>query len=81
MGNGSGVYGLNSKIFTNSYSNLSRMQFESQRPLGNSFAGSSIPQYKSTIYRSLANNGSGAASDSRVLRYNNSVGIPKISFH
>ena len=81
MGNGSGVYGLNSRIFTNSYSNLSRMQFESQRPLGNSFAGSSVPQYKSTIYRSLANNGAGSGSDSRVLRYNNSIGASKISFH
>jgi hypothetical protein len=71
---------LNSRIYTNSYAGMSIKQFYIQRPQGNYFSGTSVPQYKSTTYYSLANNGAGAASGSRVQRFSNNNNIPKPQF-
>jgi hypothetical protein len=77
MGNGSGVYGLNSRIYTNSYAFQSyRTSFP--KPIGNSFAGFSKPMYSSQTYHTLANNG--PAADARVARFNRSQGTPSFSF-
>ena len=78
MGNGSGVYGLNSRIYTNSYA------YQSQRtsypkPIGYSFAGFSKPMYSSQTYHTLANNG--PVADARVARFNRSQGIYNIGFN
>ena len=67
MGNGSGPSGLNSRIYTNSWSYQAQRQFYSQykQDIGNAFAGLSIPQYNSTMYYTLSNNGPGAGARSR----------------
>lgn len=64
MGNGSGPSGLNSRIYTNSWSYQVQRQFadENASSRGNSFYGLSIPQYQSTMYYTLSNNGPGAGS-------------------
>jgi hypothetical protein len=77
MGNGSGVGGLNSRIYTNSYA------YQSQRtsypkPIGYSFAGFSKPMYSYQTYHTLANNGPAIAS--RALRVDRAQGRPPIGF-
>lgn len=59
MGNGSGPGGLNSRVYTNSYSyESSRMVFPFRN--GGSFAGLTKPQYSYITYHSLAYQGAGA---------------------
>jgi hypothetical protein len=71
MGTGSGTNGLNSRIFTNSYSYQSQREWYNQsiQNKGNSFYGLSIPQYQSTVYYTLSNNGPGAGA--RCRRFGN----------
>ena len=64
MGNGSGTNGLNSRIYTNSWSYQAQREFYSLNQ-GPAFGGLSIPQYNSTIYYTLSNNGPGAGARSR----------------
>jgi hypothetical protein len=60
MGNGSGPYGLNSRVFTNSYSmQVSRMAAPFR---GNSFGGLSAAQYSNLTYSNLAALGAGAGN-------------------
>ena len=60
MGNGSGPYGLNSRVFTNSYSfQAGRMAAPFK---GNSFGGLSAPQYSCLTYSNLAYLGAGAGN-------------------
>ena len=82
MGNGSGPSGLNSRIYTNSWSYQAQRQFYPQYATqqGNSFYGLSIPQYESTIYYNLSNNGPGAGARTRrfgnpTLDYNVRFGL------
>ena len=67
MGNGSGPPGLNSRIYTNSWGYQAQRQFYDQsiNQQGNSFYGLSIPQYQSTMYYMLSNNGPGAGARAR----------------
>lgn len=67
MGNGSGPSRLNSRIYTNSWSYKVQSQFrnENLQDLGDSFYGLSRPQYMSTIYYTLSNNGPGAGARAR----------------
>jgi hypothetical protein len=67
MGNGSGPSGLNSRIYTNSWAYQAQRQFYKQYRTeeGNSFYGLSRPQYASTIYFNLSNNGPGAGARTR----------------
>ena len=77
MGNGSGVRGLNSRVFTNSYAGkVGEMAFP-YRDKGDSFGGFSKPQYSHTTYHNLAYNGAGAGG--REGRWLVSKGIP-VSF-
>lgn len=64
MGNGSGPGKFASRIYTNSWSNQILRAFanENQLERGNSFYGLSIPQYQSTMYYTLSNNGPGAGA-------------------
>ena len=64
MGNGSGPSRLNSRIYTNSWGTQAQRQFYNQynHNQGNSFYGLSIPQYQSTMYYTLSNNGPGIGS-------------------
>ena len=64
MGNGSGPGRLNSKIYTNSWGYQAQRLFANEyfKNQGNSFYGLSIPQYQSTIYYTLSNNGPGAGA-------------------
>jgi hypothetical protein len=64
MGNGSGPGGFNSRIYTNSWSYQGQRQFypEYARQYGNSFYGLSVPQYQSTMYYTLSNNGPSAGA-------------------
>ena len=61
MGNGSGPGKFASKIYTNSWGFQALRQFanENLRDQGNSFYGLSVPQYQSTMYYMLSNNGPG----------------------
>jgi len=67
MGNGSGPGHLNSRIYTNSWSYKVQRQFynEYRKEQGDSFYGLSKPQYQSTIYYTLSNNGPGAGARAR----------------
>ena len=67
MGNGSGPGRFSSRIYTNSWSYKVQRQFanENARSVGNSFYGLSKPQYQSTIYYTLSNNGPGAGARAR----------------
>jgi hypothetical protein len=59
MGNGSGPGGLNSRVYTNSYSSkVVAMAFPYKN--GGSFGGLSKPQYSYNTYHNLAYNGAGA---------------------
>jgi hypothetical protein len=71
MGTGSGVSGLNSRIFTNSYAYKSYATTIPNRG-GDSFAGFSKPMYSRQTYMTLSN--CGPAADARVQRFNNSRG-------
>jgi hypothetical protein len=64
MGNGSGPGRFSSRIYTNSWSYQAQRQFANQNLLqrGDSFYGLSKPQYQSTIYYTLSNNGPGAGA-------------------
>ena len=64
MGNGSGPGRFSSRIYTNSWSYQVQRQFANQNLLqqGDSFYGLSKPQYQSTIYYTLSNNGPGAGA-------------------
>ena len=64
MGNGSGVGRFSSKIYTNSwgYQSLRAFANENLTDKGNSFNGLSVPQYQSTMYFMLSNNGPGAGA-------------------
>ena len=82
MGTGSGVSGLNSRIFTNSYAWKSYSTTIPNRG-GDSFAGFSKPMYSRQTYMTLSN--CGPAADARVQRFNNSQGkqtsfIPPTNF-
>lgn len=60
MGNGSGPYGINSRVFTNSYSfQVARMAAPFR---GNSFGGLSQGQYSYNTYSNLAALGAGAGN-------------------
>jgi len=76
MGNGSGPGGLNSRVYTNSYSLLSIRGAQPFRN-GGSFAGLSKPQYSYITYNSLAYLGAGAGG--RAARWEKHIGTP-ISF-
>lgn len=67
MGNGSGPSKLNSRVYTNSWAFQSQRQFfnEYERNQGISFYGLSVPQYQSTMYYTLSNNGPGAGARTR----------------
>ena len=69
MGNGSGPGRFNSKIYTNTWSYQAQRQFypNSIRNQGPSFYGLSVPQYQSTIYYTLSNNGPGVGA--RIQRF------------
>ena len=71
MGTGSGVSGLNSRIFTNSYAYRSMLTTVPNRG-GGSFAGFSKPMYSRQTYMTLSN--CGPAADARVQRFNNTIG-------
>jgi hypothetical protein len=64
MGNGSGPARLSSRIYTNSWGYQAQRQFanENVTDQGNSFYGLSVPQYQSTMYYMLSNNGPGAGA-------------------
>ena len=67
MGNGSGPGRFSSRIYTNSWSYQAQRQFANQNLLqrGDSFYGLSKPQYQSTIYYTLSDNGPGAGARTR----------------
>ena len=67
MGNGSGPARFSSRVYTNSWGYQAQRQFfnEYARNQGNSFYGMSIPQYQSTMYYTLSNNGPGVGARSR----------------
>lgn len=71
MGTGSGISGLNSRIYTNSYAYKSIATTIPNRG-GDSFAGFSKPMYARQTYMALSNCGPGA--DARVQRFNNAIG-------
>jgi len=75
MGNGSGVRGLNSRVFTNSYAGKVASMTDGFK--GCSFGGFSKPQYSYNTYHNLAFNGAGAGG--REGRWLVSKGIP-VSF-
>jgi len=64
MGNGSGPGRINSRIYTNSWGFQALRQFGNENLInrGNSFYGLSVPQYQSTMYYMLSNNGPGAGA-------------------
>lgn len=64
MGNGSGPGKFASKVYTNSWGYQAQRAFqnENNKYVGNSFYGLSIPQYQSTMYYTLSNNGPGAGA-------------------
>ena len=62
MGNGSGPGGLNSRIYTNSFSSQVSAMAYPFRNQGNSFGGLSRPQYSYVTYHELADNSSGFGS-------------------
>lgn len=66
MGNGSGPGRFSSRVYTNSWSYLAQRSFQYQNDnnkiRGDSFYGLSKPQYQSTIYYMLSNNGPGAGA-------------------
>ena len=66
MGNGSGPGKFSSRIYTNSWSSVAQRSFQYQNDnnniRGDSFYGLSKPQYQSTIYYTLSNNGPGAGA-------------------
>jgi|1048.fasta_scaffold60274_3 hypothetical protein len=64
MGNGSGPGRFASGIYTNSWGYQAQRQFanENLKNQGNSFYGLSVPQYQSTMYYMLSNNGPGAGA-------------------
>lgn len=78
MGNGSGVRGLNSRVYTNSYASLSLKMAFPYRDKGNSFCGFSKPQYSHTTYHNLAYNGAGAGGREGRWLINKGVQIPFI---
>ena len=71
MGNGSGVYGLNSRIYTNSYAYQSN-RTSYPKPIGDSFAGFSKPMYSRQTYMTLAN--CGPSIEARAKRWTNTYG-------
>ena len=82
MGNGSGPSGLNSRIYTNSWSYQVQRQFYSQynKDQGDSFYGLSKPQYQSTIYYTLSNNGPGAGARARRFGYGGQTNFNNTTF-
>jgi hypothetical protein len=62
MGNGSGPGALNSRVYTNSYAFISNQAYFPfyARQAGNSFYGTSRPQYSWLTYHNLAYLGAGA---------------------
>lgn len=64
MGNGSGPGRFSSGIYTNSWGYQAQRQFanENLTNKGDSFYGLSVPQYQSTMYYMLSNNGPGAGA-------------------
>jgi len=78
MGNGSGVRGLNSRVYTNSYASLSLKMAFPYRNKGDSFGGFSKPQYSHTTYHNLAFNGAGAGGREGRWLINKGVQIPFI---
>jgi len=74
MGTGSGPGGLNSRVFTNSYSGKSiAMAFPYRNSGGGSFAGLSKPQYSYITYNSLAYLGAGAGGRGARWAYSRGV--------
>jgi hypothetical protein len=75
MGNGSGPGQLNSRIYTNSFSNISNSLTFSLNTRGNSFGGLSKPQYSFLTYNTLAYHGAGAGGrgDRWNRRYSNGI--------
>ena len=73
MGTGSGVSGLNSRVFTNSYAyQVQRAYYPySLTNQGDSFAGLTRAQYASNTYYNLSYNGAGAGSGGRIARFGN----------
>ena len=77
MGNGSGPGGFSSNVYTNSWGYQGQRQFFNQyaRNQGNSFYGLSVPQYQSTMYYTLSNNGPGVGA-----RIGRAGGYPRADF-
>lgn len=78
MGNGSGVRGINSRVYTNSYATKVLSMAFPYRNQGNSFGGFSKPQYSHTTYYNLAYNGAGAGSRGGRWAINQGIKIPFI---
>jgi hypothetical protein len=68
---GSGPSGLNSRIYTNSFAYRNNQAYAPfyEMQLGKSFYNLSVPQYSSTTYNSLAYQGGGPGSNSRIGRF------------
>jgi hypothetical protein len=75
MGNGSGARGLNSRIYTNSFSSKVSAMAYPFRNQGNSFGGLSRPQYSYLTYHELANNGTSFGSRGGKWQRANGVNI------
>lgn len=71
MGTAFGRSGLNSRVYTNSYSSKVQAMAFPFRNQGDSFGGLSRPQYSNLIYYTLA--ASGANAGGRAGRFNRSV--------
>jgi hypothetical protein len=80
MGNGSGPGRFNSRVYTNSWSYQAQRQFYAtyKQDIGNAFDGLSIPQYNSTMYYTLSNNGPGAGA--RARRFGTQSNYNTVSF-
>jgi hypothetical protein len=80
MGNGSGVAGINSKVYSNSYAYKNNAMFAPYyfSFKGDSFYGLSKPQYSYQVYRQLS--ALGANAGSRAERWDRANGVKPLSF-
>ena len=80
MGNGSGPGRFSSRIYTNSWGYQAQRQFANQNLIqrGDSFYGLTKPQYQSTIYHVLSNNGPGVGA--RIKRYGSNPDYSSTAF-
>ena len=73
MGNGSGPFHINSRVYTNSFAGKSLAMAFPYRNKGTSFGGLTKEQYSYLIYNSLAYHGAGAGG--RAGKWNNTNGV------